>query len=78
MLLKEITLNDTVAEGPGIALRRGHFPGSLKEAGSEMQNCLRDKQWSGSTDRFRLTRWEIIKTWWGWNRIKKGAVMAQQ
>lgn len=42
MLLKEITLNDTVAEGPGIALRRGHFPGSLKEAGSEMQNCLRD------------------------------------
>lgn len=45
LLLKEITRgqNDTVAEGPGIALGRGHFLGSLKEAGSEKQSCLRDK-----------------------------------
>lgn len=70
MLLKEITRgqNDTVAEGPGIALGRGHFLGSLKEAGSEMQRCPRDKQWSESADRIRLTRRRISKARWGWTR----------
>lgn len=80
MLLKEITRgqNDTVAKGPGIALGRGHFLGSLKEAGSEMQRCPRDKQWFESADRIRLTRGGLARLGGAGIENKAGAAMAQQ